>query len=172
MGFMCVQITRHKANLGECTSSRMFSHCGLWGTGGQDRDIRALWAIWLHSRDISTLEFFWWASSFSCFSLLPLLQCFIAGSWAFLQEALRGTSCFFNHSLATVPFIGLLGSHILGSPSYQLIDFFSPCLEKRKNGLQGNKKRYISWLIETLGKIFSLKSAVRRNAEFCGMLGK
>lgn len=142
MGFTCVHITKHRANLGGGALRGCFFTIVLGVlSGGQDRDIRVSWAVWLHSRDISTLEFFWWASAFSYFSLPPLLHSFIAGAWASLQEALRGTSCFFNQSLATVPFIGLLGSRILGSPSYQLTDFFFlSLLRKKKKALQGNKK--------------------------------
>lgn len=49
----------------------------------------------------------------------------------FFAGSTERNNLFFDHSLATVPFIGLLGNHILGSQWYQLIDSFPHCLEKK-----------------------------------------
>lgn len=65
-----------------------------------------------------------------------------------------------------MPFIGPLGNRILGSPLYQLIDFFLPCLEKRKKLCKEIKKRYLSWLLEIQGDFFHSKVLLEKALNF------
>lgn len=170
MGFMCIQITKHKARL--LTWGMHFLgifsllSLGHWRTRKEHYSFMSYLASFQGHLNFGI---FLVGINFLLLFFPPLLPWIIAGSWGSLQEALRGTSCFFNHSLATVPFIGLLGNHILGLPSYQLIDFF-PLLRKRKKTLDGNKDTLVA--VRNTRKDFSLKSSVRRNVEFCGMLVK
>lgn len=131
--FLCVQITKHKARL--LTRGDAFAQ-GCFVTG-----VLGALGAW---REHDSLGFghFPVAATPSCSSYPPPApQRIPVTSWVSRREALRGTSCVFNHSLVTVPFIGLLGNHILGSPSHQLIDFSPPCLEKRKKFCKKIKKK-------------------------------
>lgn len=131
---MFVQVTKHKARLltwGNAIFSGIFSllSLGHWRTRQEHQSfMNRLASLQGHVN----FRIFLVGISSQLLFFTPNSPVHHRRVLKFFQEALRGTSCFLNHSLATVPFIGLLGNHILGLPSYQLIDFFFPCSEKGK----------------------------------------
>lgn len=89
----------------------------------------------------SQLRNFSGGHQFSSASLYLLFSGTSSQVLKFFAGSTERNNMFFDHKLATVPFIGLLRNHILGSLRYQLIDSFTHCLEKK---LQ-EKKRHLSW---------------------------